>query len=210
MMETKQDEALAIVVHELRNELNVLTTWAGLLLRADLGPERRHQAAGAIHRGTEIARRLCDDLLAITTNGQPAFEPARVDLRAIANAGVVAISADARRKGVRIVPRTGSAPVWVMGDRVRLAEIVSSLLGSALAVTGPGDAITVEVGGGNGHARLVVADTGAGLSASQGLGLFVARRLVEQHDGNIDVHSDGRGLGARFVVTLRSATPDAA
>ena len=107
-----------------------------------------------------------------------------------------------------------------MGDRVRLAEVVSNLLGNALRDTGPGDAITVEVTNSGGRARLVVSDTGAGISATflphvferdrHGLGLYVVRRLVEQHEGNIEAHSDGRGLGARFIVTLRSATPDAA
>ena len=223
------DETLSIIAHELRNELNVLTTWAGLLLRADIGAERRRQAAAAIHRGTEIARRLCDDLGAVIADRELTFAPTRVDLCAIANAGVVAISADARRKGVRIIPRTSPIPVWVIGDRIHLAEVVSNLLTNAVAYSAPGDSVTVEVSEREGAARLVVADTGAGISttllphvfdkfsrepgtqrAGRGLGLYVVRRLVERHQGSVRVESAGLGLGARFVVTLASASVDAA
>ena len=58
MEQTKRDEALSIISHELRNELSVLTTWAALLRRAEGGPDRRRLAAAAIDRSTEIARRL--------------------------------------------------------------------------------------------------------------------------------------------------------
>jgi len=162
----------------------VLATWAALLRRPEVGPE--------------IARRLCDDLSAIVADVEPAFAPTQVDLCAIAVAGVRAIDADARRKGLRIVQRVAALPVWVMGDGVRLAEVVSNLLRNALAFTGPGDTITVEVSERHGAARLVVADTGGGISAAflphvfekfsqearrarggRGLGLYVVRNLVE-------------------------------
>lgn len=229
MEQARRDEVLSIVSHELRNELGVLTTWAALLQNPDVGLDRRRQAAAAIERGTEIARRLCEDLNAIAADTEPAFVPTRVDLRDIVIGGVRAISADARRKSLRLLQRIGAAPVWVMGDRVRLAEIVSNLLGNALAFTGPGDTITVEVSEHAGQARLVVADTGAGISPAflpqvfdkfaqerrhlrggRGLGLYVVRTLVELHKGSVAVESGGRALGARFIVTLASLDADAA
>jgi signal transduction histidine kinase len=229
MDQVKRDEVLSIICHELRNELGVLATWATLLRRPDVGPERHREAAAAIDRGTEIARRLCEDLGAVVADTDPAFVPGLVDLREIVLAGVRAISADARRTRVQLVPRTSASPVWVMGDRVRLAEIVSNLLGNALAFTGPGDTITVDVGERDHRARLVVADTGAGISAGflphvfdkfaqerrlpregRGLGLYVVRTLVELHKGSVEVESGGRARGTRFIVTLASAAADAA
>src|SRR6266487_4313584 len=139
MDQTKRDEALCIIAHELRNELSVLSTWAALLRRSDIGLERRRLAAAAIDRGAEIGRRLCEDLSAIVADVEPAFVPFRVDLREIVLAGVRAAGVETRRKSVRIVQRVGAAPIWVMGDRIRLAEIVSNLLGNALAFTAPGD-----------------------------------------------------------------------
>jgi signal transduction histidine kinase len=229
MEQTKRDEALSIISHELRNELSVLTTWAALLRRPDVGLDRRRLAAAAIDRGTEIARRLCEDLGAIVADNEPTFVPLRVDLRDIVVAGVAAVGADARRQGVRVIQRAGAGPIWVMGDRVRLAEVVSNLLGNALAFTAPGDTITVDVRERAGRARLVVADTGAGIGAEflphvfdkfaqearrhrsgRGLGLYVVRSLVELHKGSVEVESDGRALGARFIVTLASIDADAA
>lgn len=229
MEQTKRDEALSIISHELRNELSVLTTWAALLRRAEVGPDRRRLAAAAIDRSTEIARRLCEDLGAIMADGEPTFIPLRVDLREIVLAGARAISADARRKGVRIVRRAGALAVWVFGDHVRLGEVVSNLLGNALAFTGPGDTITVEVREREGRVHLVVADTGAGISPAflphvfekfsqearrhrggRGLGLYVVRSLIELHKGSVEVQSDGRALGTRFIVTLPSLAADAA
>ncbi len=229
MEQARRDEALSIISHELRNELSVLSTWAALLRRPDVGLDRRRQAAAAIDRSTEIARRLCEDLGAVIADAEPAFVPGRVDLREIAVAGVRAISADARRTGVRLVHRSAAAPVWVIGDRVRLAEVVSNLLGNALAFTGPGDTVTVEVSERDGRARLVVSDTGAGISPTflphvfdkfsqearrqrggRGLGLYVVRSLVELHKGSVEVESGGRALGARFIVTLSSVAADAA
>lgn len=229
MEQAKRDEVLSIVGHELRNELGVLATWAAVLKHADIGLERRRQAAAAIDRGVEIARRLCDDLAGIVAHSEPTFVPMRVDLREIAVAGVRAVAADARRRGLAVIQRVGHAPVWVMGDPVRLGEVVSNLVVNALSFTGPGDTITVEVLERQGQARLVVADTGAGISAAflprifdkytqephrrrggRGLGLYVVRSLIELHKGSIEVESGGPALGARFVVTLASVAADAA
>ena len=229
MEQSRRDEALSIIGHELRNEVNLLSTWASLLRRQDRGSERQRQAAAAIERSTAIVRRLCDDLTAIALDHDPAFVAVRVDLRDIALAGVGAISADARRKHLQLVQRIDAIPAWVVGDPVRLAQVVSNLLRNALAFTAPGDTITVEVATQGGHARLVVADTGEGISptflphvfekfaqglprqsSGHGLGLYVVRRLVELHKGSVEVESSGRALGARFTVTLASAAADAA
>src|SRR5581483_5232052 len=96
-----------------------------------------------------------------------------------------------------------------------------NLLSNALAFTGPGDAITVEVSERDDRARFIVTDTGAGISPAflpqvfekftqetrrarggRGLGLYVVRTLVDLHKGSVDVASDGRAMGARFTVTL--------
>jgi signal transduction histidine kinase len=229
MEPTKRNEALVIIAHELRNELSVLTTWAALLRRRTLAVDDRRLAAAAIERATEIARRLCDDLGAIVADSEPAFVPGRVDLRAIAVAGLRAVAPHARRKNLRLVQHVGSFPIWVTGDRIRLAEVMSNLLGNALAFTDSGDTITVEVQQHEDHVRLVVADTGAGISAAflphvfdkfaqearlrrggRGLGLYVVRNVIERHNGRIEVESGGRSRGARFTVILPSAAVDAA
>jgi signal transduction histidine kinase len=230
MEPTKRNEALVIISHELRNELTVLTTWAALLRRRTLAVDHRRLAAATIERATEIARRLCDDLGAIVADTEPAFVPGRVDLRAIVVAGLRAIGPHARRKNLRVIQHVGSVPIWVTGDRVRLAEVMSNLLGNAIAFTNAGDTITVEVlQQQEDHVRLVVADTGAGISAAflphvfdkfaqeprlrrrgRGLGLYVVRNVIERHNGSIQVESGGRARGARFIVTLPSAAVDAA
>jgi two-component system CheB/CheR fusion protein len=230
MEHATRNEMLSIICHELRNELNPLVTWAEMLRRPDVGAEGRQEAAVAIRRATEIAGRLCDDLAFVAAAGvESPLERVRLDLREIANAGASAITPDARRKGVRVVQRVGAAPVWVVGDRVRLGQVVSNLLRNALTFTDVGGTIAVEVLEVDGCARLVVVDTGTGIHASllphvfekftqgprpepggRGLGLYVVKHLVELHEGSVEVESDGPARGTRCVVTLPSAAAHAA
>lgn len=230
MEQATRDEMLSIICHELRNELNPLATWAEVLRRSDVGKEGRHEAAVAIHRATEIAGRLCDDLAAVATVGaETTLEHERLDLREISSAGVSAIIPDAGRQGVRVIQRIGVRPVWVVGDRVRLGQVVSNLLRNALTFTASNGTIAVEVREAHGQACLIVADTGCGISTSflphvfekftqerhphpgsRGLGLYVVKHLVELHHGRVEVESGGPAQGTRFVVTLPSVTAEAA
>jgi signal transduction histidine kinase len=230
MEQAERDETLSIICHELRNELHPLATWADLLRREDAGPELRAEAAVAGRRALEIAGRLCDDLAAIASTGEEgSFEPTRLDLREIAGAGVSAILPDVRRHGVHVVQHLGPRPVWVRGDRVRLGQIVSNLLRNALVFTDRDGTIAVEVLEQPQEARLIVADTGAGVSPSflphvfekftqeprrrpggLGVGLYVVKHLVELHQGSVEVESGGSARGTRFVVILPSAAADVA
>jgi len=222
MDQANRDEALAIICHELRNELTVLASWAAMRRRAKESFREGAQAASAIDRSTEIAARLCDDLTKIAEDTEPTLALLPLDLRDVAAAGAAA------RAEVQLVRRIGKQPVWVRGDHVRLGEVVLNLLRNALAFTAAGDTITVEVDVHGGRARLIVADTGAGIGPAflpfvfekysqeskqpgrRGLGLYVVRNLVELHKGSVDVESGGRIRGTRFVVSLDSLTADAA
>ena len=130
----------------------------------------------------------------------------------------------------RVVLRLSAEPLWVDGDRVRLAQVVSNLLNNAARYTLEGGEITLETRREGDKALVSVQDTGIGIEPAMlervfepflqlgggrggiGLGLSLARRLAELHGGRVSAHSDGSGRGSRFIVhlPLTEAAPSAA
>jgi CheY-like chemotaxis protein len=177
--------------------------------------------------------RLVDDLLDVSriTFGKIQLQRARVDLREVAREALVTseplISAGAHRLTLEL----GEQPVWVDADRVRLAQVVSNLLNNAARYTAKGGAIRLEVRQEGAEAWVAVVDTGigiepalierifepfmqvegqhAGSSAGIGIGLALAKALVELHGGSIRAESEGLGKGSRFVVRLPRAVAPA-
>lgn len=220
-----KDEFLATISHELRNPLNAVVMWSHLLLRGTVAPAELKEAYEAIHRNAQAQRHLIDDLIETSriAAGKLVLHFRNIDLRTIANAAVESIRPGCHEKGVLLRAEFGAEPLPVRVDPERIQQIFGNLLSNALKFTPPKNEISLVCSLDNGLAQFAVCDTGHGISkellpeifapfrqdrdsswaqSGLGLGLAIARKLVEAHGGTIVAHSDGEGCGATFTVRL--------
>jgi PAS domain S-box-containing protein len=219
---------LAILSHELRNPLAPIKNSLFILERTSPGGEQAKRAHAVIARQVEQLTRLVDDLLEVTriTRNKIQLQREPLELNALVRGTLEDHRPSFDENEVRLELSTASTPVFVDGDRNRLAQIIGNLLQNAAKFTAPGGRTRVEVSADPATARatLRVADTGAGLAPEMldrlfqpfmqadttldrskgglGLGLALVKGLVELHGGEVRAHSDGVGRGAEFVVHL--------
>ncbi|MBV9891016.1 MAG: response regulator [Rhizobacter sp.] len=224
-----KDEFLAMLGHELRNPLAPIVTSLEVMARRDEFVDHEREV---IERQVEHLARMVDDLLDVSriASGKIELRRERVDLRdVLARALELTQPLLQHRPAVHV--RVPQAPVWVGGDPVRLTQVVCNLLNNAAKFSSPEQPIVVKVEATAERATLAVVDRGAGIAPSLlphiferfvqgeqplqraagglGLGLAVAKNLIELHGGTIAAESAGEGQGARFTVTLPLATSDA-
>jgi signal transduction histidine kinase len=216
---------LADLGHEMRTPMTGVLGMSELLLDGPLQPQQRGQVE-AIRQAGEHLLRLVDDVLELARIGETGLrlDPRPFDMRALV-AGVAALHAPpARARGLAF--RTTFAPGLprlLVGDAMRVRQVLSNLVGNAVKFTLRGE-VGIHAGPGAGGCglRLVVHDTGPGLDAAQrallfrrfgqadaglrhgrgsGLGLSISRELVLAMGGSVAVDS-APGAGARFIVEL--------
>ncbi|HVZ89654.1 MAG TPA: ATP-binding protein [Polyangia bacterium] len=229
----RKDEFLAMLGHELRNPLAPIGLALEILREAAPGSEEGAWAREAIGRQLGYMTRLLDDLLDISriTLGKIKVQLEPLDLRAVIANAVEATRPLIEASGHRLSVTVPDQPAVVHGDAVRLTQAVSNLMNNAAKYTEAGGHIEVALEGGAGGVRLSVRDNGIGLAADAlerifdlfsqipaemdraqgglGIGLTLARRLVELHGGTVEAHSDGPNRGSEIVVRLPAATDDA-
>jgi PAS domain S-box-containing protein len=219
-----RDEVLAIVSHDLRSPLSTIAMSADLLVRTpDL--ERATKSAVRIRRNTEHMEHLIDDLVDVgrVDAGQFPIETARVPVTALVGDVVAAFDALAAERAVRI-DTGGVVAAEVCCDRRRILQVLSNLVGNALKLSPEGGVIAIR-GAAQHDYELAVADQGPGLTPEHaahvferywqapgakqqgsGLGLYIARAIVEAHGGRIWVDATP-GHGATFHFTVPLAEP---
>jgi signal transduction histidine kinase len=224
-----KDEFLATFSHELRTPLSSILGWSRILGSGQSSDETKMRAVRTIERSAQALARMVDDILDLAggASGTLRLERAAVNLSDVARRTVdlIAPSATARRVSVAV-----EAPeaVWVDGDGARLEQITGNLLSNSLKFTPEDGHVRVEVESAAGRAVLRVVDDGIGIDAEflphvfekfrqaegaftrrfggLGLGLAIARHLVELHGGSVEATSDGQGRGATFTVRLPLAS----
>jgi signal transduction histidine kinase len=223
-------DVLARVAHEMRQPLAAATSALQLLQECpdDLV---RHRAQVVLERQFQRLSRFIDDLLEAgrLRSGAMILHIDRIDVRGLVEELVEAVGPQARAKRQRLETRLPPGPMWIDADATRLQEVVSNLLANAVSYTGEGGLVSVTVIRGSGEVVVAVRDTGCGIPADQlphlfemfsrghstphhvGLGLAIAKDLVELHGGSIRAASRGPGRGSKFVVRLPETahcTPD--
>lgn len=221
----RKDEFLAMLGHELRNPLAAIRN-AAELLKLTAGDDRRERRTQRVlERQSWHMTRLIDGLLEVSriARGKVELDCEPVDVRSIVECVVQDRVSELQSRGLELNVDLPAEPVWVWGDRVRLAQVLDNLLGNAAKFTEEGS-VTVTLRPENGSAVLAVRDTGVGIRAEMleqlfdpfqqerqdmartggglGLGLAVAKGLVELHGGSIRARSAGAGAGSEFEVCL--------
>jgi len=222
-----KDEFLMTVSHELRTPLTAIYGWVRVLAGREMPRQEQAKALGAIERNALAQTRLIDDLLDVSRAiaGKLRLESRPIDLASIVRAAVETLAPAATAKRLTVDVAVDPALEPVPADPDRLQQIVWNLLSNAIKFTPEGGRIDVHAGrADDSHVEILVSDTGVGIArdflpyvfdrfrqgdvgtrrryAGLGLGLAIARHLVELHGGTIGVHSDGEGRGATFRVLL--------
>jgi len=161
-----KDEFIAMISHELRTPLGAILIWTQLLRNERLDEEATLRALGMIERSTKTLAKLIDDLLDVSRiiAGKLQVEARPVDLMPVVENALEAEKMTAESKRIRIDFVVESAPVQVMGDAGRLQQVLDNLLSNALKFTPEGGRVEVRLGLRGSHARILVSDTGAGIS----------------------------------------------
>jgi signal transduction histidine kinase len=229
-----KEQFLAVVSHELRMPLNVILGWTDLILKGDLDVEKTQRALETIRRNANLQKRLIDDLLDISrlVMGKVTLERADESLAALITAAVEDVAIEARDKGVKVRPaiRDGCAGLKASIDVPRMQQVLGNLLSNAVKFTPPEGTVEIALSSGGASATIEVKDEGIGIEAEHlpfvferfwqsppqpgesrnarglGLGLAIVRQLIELHGGEVSAHSDGRGMGSTFRVTLPLTT----
>ena len=228
-----KDEFLAVVSHELRTPLNTLRLWAGVLRNGPRDAQTIARAVDTIDRSAILQARLIEDLLDVSriVSGRFRLAIERVDLAEIIGPAIETVRAAAENKTITLTTALDPAARSVLGDATRLQQVVWNLLSNAVRFTPAGGRVTVGLRRVGAEAELTVTDTGRGMApgllprvfdrfrqgesgtmrshGGLGLGLSIARQIVELHGGTIRADSQGEGRGATFTVCLPVAAPAA-
>ena len=223
-----QHQFFASMSHDMRTPLNIILGMNQLSARPDCTKEKRAEYTREIDQAGRQLLRLINDILDLSCmeQGQLSLEKHEFDLCQALSDHVAPFQAQAQQQNKPFTFRMDVEYPMVLGDKVRLAQIMDNLLSNALKYTLPGDSISVtlsQAGGDNKNYLFVVADTGIGMSqeflkrlydpyarerrfgansvAGSGLGLTIVKNLVSQKGGDISVES-APGKGTCFRVTL--------
>ena len=224
----KKNEFLAVMSHELKHPLNLISVNAQLLttLPEAQGLPSVMRAARTIQRTVISQGRIIDDLLDMSRLNTGKLTVNRVPLllgEAIQPAVNWAV-AEARQRNVRLLVEGLDEPLLIDGDGTRLEQIAWNLLSNAIKFSPPGGTIQVHLAAKGDEAMLCVSDSGRGIDAEflphvfqlfkqadsttrrneggLGIGLAMVKSLSELHGGRVEAESDGRGAGATFRVFL--------
>jgi two-component system CheB/CheR fusion protein len=223
-----KDEFLAIMSHELRHPLNLIYINAELLTRL---PEVRQspaalRATGIIRNSVSSQAKIIDDLLDMSrlSTGKLSLARSEVDLCKLSAQIMDVLKEDPLVAPLRLQFVQPDTPLMVSADAVRIEQVVLNLLNNAVKFTPAGGTVALTLQVEDGHARLDVADTGAGIEprflphifdmfgqggaatvrskTGLGIGLALVRHIVELHGGRVEAASEGAGQGSRFSLWL--------
>jgi len=225
--QVRRDEFLAVVSHELKHPLNLISASSELISRSS--EARRNpliaRATATIRRTVQNQAQIIDDLLDMSRvrTGKLSLTREPLDWREVVQRVCDAVSEDAARKHLTLHCELAETPVWINADVTRIEQVVWNLISNALKFTRDGDRIDVKLENKGDHARLVVRDSGHGIDQQAlphifdmfhqcggplgrqtglGIGLSLVKELVTLHGGTVSADSAGFGRGASFTVEL--------
>jgi PAS domain S-box-containing protein len=230
----RKDEFLAMLSHELRNPLAPIRNAADVLATAGVTPERLQWASGMIRRQAARMARLLDDLFDVAriVEGKLALALQSVSFGSVVDAAIEVARPALDRKNHRLRVHLPPGPAMLRADPLRLSQVFSNLLTNAAKYTDPGGRIELAGTIDGGMLRVSVRDDGIGLppealtrvftlfsqwdgansraEGGMGIGLALAKGILELHGGTIEARSEGHGRGSEFIVHLPLSATESA
>jgi two-component system CheB/CheR fusion protein len=222
----RKDEFLAMLAHELRNPLAPIRHALAVQARSADDGDVSREMRETMERQVSHLVRLVDDLLDVSrlTTGHITLRREPVDVRDIIGDALETCRELINARQHRVTMRLPDEALAIDGDRTRLIQVVTNILNNAAKFTDPGGSIDIEAGVRDGAVEIVVRDTGCGIAAARlprifdlffqtdtspdrthgglGVGLTLARRLVDLHLGTLTASSTGPGRGSEFRIAL--------
>ena len=222
----RKDEFLATLAHELRNPLAPIRNAARILLQPDVSAASVQSCADILARQATHMALLLDDLLDVSriTSGRLELKNETVTVRAIVEAAVEAARPGIAARGHRLTVSLPDEEIEISADALRLSQVLTNLLNNAAKYTEQRGQINLGVTAPKAQLHITVSDNGIGLAPESlarvfvmfsqvssaidrtegglGIGLSLARGLVELHGGELEAHSLGLGQGTTMTVRL--------
>jgi signal transduction histidine kinase/CheY-like chemotaxis protein len=221
-----KDEFVATLSHELRTPLAPILGWVAILRQVAGDPKQLEKGLEVIERNARLQTRLIEDLLEMSRilSGKQRLDVQPVELVPVIEAALATVRPAAEAREIRLQTVLDGDTGPVHGDPNRLQQVVWNLLSNAIKFTPKGGRVQISLARVNSHVEIVVADNGQGIEpellpfvfdrfrqgdssttrqqGGLGLGLAIARQLVELHGGSVRAESAGRDRGAVFTVVL--------
>jgi len=225
-----KDEFLATLSHELRTPLSAILGWSHLVRSGKLDESHMSRALETIERNARSQSQLIDDLLDVSRiiTGKLQIEVRPVDLNAVIEAAIDAVRPAFEAKTIQFESAVEAEAGFVAGDPNRLQQIFWNLFSNAVKFTPEQGTVRVEAIRTPTGIRISVSDSGVGITpeflpyifdrfrqadgsttrvhGGLGLGLSIVKHLVNLHQGNVEVQSEGKNKGACFTITLPLAS----
>lgn len=219
----EKDEFIAVVAHELRTPMTSILGWVRLLAMGDLDAETEASALEALERSTKAQARIIEDLLdeSRITSGKLRLELRPLSLAPIVESAVEMMRPAAEARRTLLLVQIPSEPLETIGDPNRLQQVVANVLSNAIKFSPEESRIDIRLARVGASAEIEVRDRGRGIApellphifdrfrggtperqGGLGLGLAIARHLIELQGGTITAASEGEGKGAVFTVLL--------
>jgi signal transduction histidine kinase/ActR/RegA family two-component response regulator len=230
----RKDEFLATLAHELRNPLAPLSNALELWEFAKDKPDQLNELRGMMRRQVRQMTRLIDDLLDVSriSRGKISLRTERAELRSLVSTAIETVRPFIAANKQRLELSLPTQPVFVRCDETRVSQVIGNVVHNAAKYTPESGEIRVTVTREQATARISVRDTGCGIppellshifemfqqvdqtldraQGGLGIGLTLAKRLIEMHGGSIEAQSEGAGRGSEFVISLPADTTEAA
>ncbi len=221
-----KDEFVATLSHELRTPMTAILGWAQMLRSGNLPADQQEQGYDIILRNARVQTQLIEDLLDMSRimSGKIRLEVRSVELPTVVDAAIETVQPGAQAKEIRLETNIDRNIAPIRGDADRLQQVIWNLLSNAIKFTPRGGRVAVSLQQVESHIEIIVHDTGEGISeeflphiferfrqadpsttrrhGGLGLGLAIAKQLIELHGGSITADSEGEGQGTTFTIRL--------
>lgn len=222
----RRDICVALVSHELRTPTNAILGWAQLIKDGHGNEGTMSQGIEVIERNARLQAQLIEQLLDFSrvSNSLLRLDNQVISLAPIIEAAAATMLPQVLAKGIHLDVHLDTSTYPVIGDPVRLHQVITNLLGNAIKFTTAGGVVSIRLTRRLAHAEITVSDTGRGISAEflphifepfgqapehkataangLGLGLAIARHIIKSHKGKTKAVSQGEGKGTQLIVTL--------